>query len=66
MKKLALLLIAISALLSGCVAYEVPGGDHGSYRGDRERDRDGSGHRGDRDRNGTPDRHDRGPDGQRY
>lgn len=46
MKKLAVLLIAISSLLSGCVIHD------GAYRGgdDRSRDRDGSFSRGDRDR----------------
>ena len=41
MKKLAMLLIAIGALLSGCVAYEVPNREGGAYHGDRDRDGDG-------------------------
>jgi hypothetical protein len=57
MKKLALLLVCIGGLLSGCVAYSVPYGDGGAYRGDgrayRDRDRDGD---------GIPDRRDRRPD----
>jgi hypothetical protein len=49
MKKLAVLLIAMSALLSGCVIHEPY--RHGpSYRGDR--DRDGLHNRADRDRDG--------------
>jgi hypothetical protein len=59
MKKLAVLLIAISSLLSGCVVYDD------AYRGgnDRSRDRDGGSERGghDRDRDGVPDRHDNRP-----
>ncbi|MBL0351680.1 MAG: hypothetical protein IPP03_02945 [Dechloromonas sp.] len=49
MKNLSVLLIAISALLSGCVAYPV------AYR-------DGGGHRPDYDQSGPPNRgdHDRG------
>jgi hypothetical protein len=54
MKKLAVVLIAIGGLLSGCVAYER---DH-DYRGDRDRV-----YRGDRDRDGVPNRVDRDRDG---
>ena len=61
MKKLAILLIAIGGVLSGCVAYEVPNRDGGVYRGDRDHDRD----RVDRDRDGVPNRQDRGPDDPR-
>jgi hypothetical protein len=57
MKKLALMLIAVSALLSGCVAYETPRDDR-DYRADRDR-----GYRGDRDRDGVPNRVDRDRDG---
>ena len=69
MKKLALVLIAIGGLLSGCLAYEVPSRDGGVYRGDRgrdggadrvDRDRDR-----DRDRDGVPNRQDRRPDDAR-
>jgi hypothetical protein len=52
MKKLAVLLIAIGGLLSGCIAYEVP-----------HRNREGIAHRGDRDRDGVPNRADRDRDG---
>jgi hypothetical protein len=50
MKKLAVLLIAIGGLLSGCVAYEVPVGDGRVHQ--RDRDRDGVPDRADRDRDG--------------
>ena len=67
MKKLAVVLIAIGGLLSGCVAYD-PGhrGGHGYY-GDR--DRDGVRNRADRDRDGdgVRNRDDRRPnDPRRY
>ena len=54
MKKLAVVLVAISSLLSGCLVYE-PGyrGGH-EYRGYRDRDGDG-----------VPNRHDRRPDNPR-
>ena len=75
MKKLAVILIGISALLSGCVAYETPYRDGAQYRGDREgdyryrgdRDRDGVSNRvdRDRDRDGVPNRQDRRPDDPR-
>ena len=61
MKKLAILLIAIGGLLSGCVGYEGPYRDGGVYRGDRDRLPD----RGDRDRDGVPNRQDRSPDDPR-
>lgn len=68
MKKLAVLMVAIVSLLSGCVVYDSPRrdiGEHrwdhregGQYRGDRDRDRD---------RDGVPDRQDRRPyDPYRY
>jgi hypothetical protein len=66
MKKLTVLLIAISSLFSGCVAYEVPNRDRGAYyHGDR--DRDGVRDRVDRDRDGdgVPNRQDRRPDDPR-
>ncbi len=54
MKKLALLTLTVSALVSGCVAYEVPQHDRGDHHGHHERDRD---------RDGVPDRADRDRDG---
>ena len=66
MKKLALLLIATGALLSGCVAYEVePNRSAGVYQ--RDRDRDGVPDRVDRDRDGDGVRNsrDRYPDNPR-
>ena len=70
MKKLAMLMIAISALLSGCVAYEVPYGDGGARQSrdrDRDRDHDGVRDRADRDRDGdgVSNRQDRRPDDAR-
>ena len=66
MKKLAMLVIATIALLSGCVAYEVPYGDGGA-RQSREHDRDGERDRGDRNRDGdgVSDRGDHRPDDAR-
>lgn len=69
MKRLAILLIAIGSLLSGCVAYEVQGRDAGRYHADRDRDRDGVPDRMDRDRDGdgVSNRQDRRPnDARRY
>jgi hypothetical protein len=65
MKKLAIALIAIGALVSGCVAYEVPSRNAGVYQGDR--DRDGIPNRADRDRDGdgVANRQDRYPDNPR-
>lgn len=63
MNKLAILLIAIGGMLSGCVAYEGPYRDGGVHRGDR--DRGGVPDRVDRDRDGVPDRQDRRPDDPR-
>lgn len=56
MKKVLLLSIAMSVLLSACVVY--PNRDAGMHRGDHERSHD-------RDRDGVPDRadHDRDGDG---
>ena len=67
MKKLAVGLIAISTLVSGCVAY----GPHGHPSRDyayRDRDRDGVAHRyhRDRDGDGVPNRYDRYPNDPRY
>ena len=68
MKKLSIVLIAISALLSGCVAYDVPYRDGGGYQRDhRPGDRDWTPNNADRDRDGVPDRQDRRPnDPRRY
>ena len=69
MKKLALVLLAIGGLLSGCVAYEVPYRDGGGHHSDHERDRDGARDRRDRDRDGdgVADRRDSRPnDPRRY
>ena len=67
MKKRAVLLIALSALLSGCVAY--PERDYRAERpyGERDRDRDGIPNRADRDRDGDGVRNaqDRYPDNPR-
>jgi len=58
MKKVSLLLIAMSLLLSGCVVYE-PNRDEGMHRGDNRWH--------DRDRDGVPDRQDNRPnDPRRY
>lgn len=65
MKKLAILLIAIGSLLSGCVAYEVPYRDDGAHRGDRDRDERVDRDR-DRDHDGVPNRQDRPDDPRRY
>lgn len=63
MKKLALLLIVMTSLLSGCVVYD-PAYRDGRHRGDH----DGSWNRDhDRDRDGVPNRQDRRPnDPYRY
>lgn len=62
MKKIALLMIVMTSLLSGCVVYD-PNRD-GRHRGDH----DGSWNRDhDRDRDGVPNRQDRRPnDPYRY
>ena len=68
MKQLAVLLIAASALVSGCVVYDTPYQDRGQYREDYQRDRshDGVPHHGDRDRDrdgdGVRNSQDRRPD----
>jgi hypothetical protein len=62
MKTIAIVLTAIVGLLSGCVAYEVPGPDRGSRQMEPERRH----HRSpDYDRDGVPDRRDRRPDDPR-
>ena len=65
MKKLAIALLAVSGLLSGCIAYEAPHRNTGVHQGDR--DRDGIPNRVDRDRDGdgVPNRQDRQPDNPR-
>ena len=67
MKNLSVLLIAISALLSGCVAYPVAYQDGGGHRPDY--DQSGPPNRGDHDRgkhdrdgDGVKDKKDRRPD----
>ena len=59
MKSLAVAMIVIGALLSGCVVEPIGRGD---YRGDGRGDRDGYSNRGDRDHDGVPNRQDRRPD----
>lgn len=70
MKKIAVLMIAIGALVSGCAVYETPYQDRGQHRGEREhereheheRDRD---NRMDRDGDGVRNSQDRRPDDPR-
>jgi hypothetical protein len=67
MKKLAVVMIAVGGLLSGCVAYPVEQGR--AYHGYHDRDRDGVRNRADRDRDGdgVPNRYDNRPnDPRRY
>ena len=68
MKKLSIVLIAIGALLSGCVAYEVPYRDGDGYQRERrDGERDWRPNSADRDRDGVPDRQDHRPnDPRRY
>ena len=68
MKKLAIVMIAIAGLLSGCVAYDFANRDGHSYRGDGTYSHaysgpsstggtnymDGRPYSGDRDRDGVP------------
>lgn len=66
MKKLAMLMIAMSVLVSGCIVYDAPPHhrDSGMHRGDRDHDHDRD---RDSDRDGVPDRQDRRPyDRDRY
>lgn len=67
MKKLAIALLAVGGLLSGCIAYEEPRRNPGVYQGQGDRDRDGIPNRADRDRDGdgVPNRQDRQPDNPR-
>lgn len=67
MKNLAIVLIAISGLMSGCVAYVDPPRNSGMHQGERDRDRDGVPDRADRDRDGdgVANRQDRRPDDSR-
>jgi hypothetical protein len=66
MNKLALLMIAVSALVSGCVAY-VPDYGHGPQHGNSYRNHDGGPYRIERDRDGdgVPNWQDRRPDNPR-
>jgi hypothetical protein len=61
MKKLALVMLVITGLLSGCVAYDTNDGRHDGAH--RDRDRDGVPNRMDRDRDGdgVPNRNDSSP-----
>lgn len=52
MNKLALAMIAVGSLLSGCVAYEVPNHDRGEHSRVRDQVRDGVPDSRDRDRDG--------------
>jgi len=63
MKMLAIALLAISSLLAGCVAYEVPARDRDVYHGDRDRDGRPDRMERDRDHDGVPNRMDRDRDG---
>lgn len=65
MKTVAIVLIAIGALLSGCVAYEVPYREGGARHADRDRDGGPERMDRDRDRDGVPNRQDRRPDDPR-
>lgn len=67
MKNLAIALIAIASLLSGCVAYEVQDRDGGMRHAERTRDAgpDHVNRERDRDRDGVPNREDRRPDDPR-
>ena len=57
MKKIAVLLIAVGSLLSGCVVYPIGGhGNYGYHDRGVQRDRDGD---------GVPNRYDRRPDNPR-
>lgn len=69
MKKIAMLMLAMSVLLSGCIVYDRPHHrDGGMHRGDHDRDHDrGHERRRDSDRDGIPDRRDHRPyDRDRY
>jgi hypothetical protein len=69
MKKLAVMLIAVGGLLSGCLYHDPVHRDGREYRGERDRDRDGVANRVDRDRDGdgVRNRDDRRPnDPRRY
>ena len=72
MKKLAVVLLALTGILSGCVVepardVRYDQRDVREYRGDRDRDRDGVPNRVDRDRDGdgVVNRADRRPDDPR-
>lgn len=69
MKPIVLVMLAISALLSGCAVYPAPYYDRGQGQGqrDRDHDRDGVSDRRDRDRDGDGVRNnqDRRPDDPR-
>ena len=57
MKKLTVLLLVLSGVLSGCIAYDDPYRNEPMHRSDRDRDHDyGDHHRGDRDHDRDSDR----------
>jgi hypothetical protein len=56
MKKLTALLLALSATLSGCIAYDAPYRDEPMHRQDRDHDRGYGDHHGDHDRDRDHDR----------
>ncbi len=65
MKKLAVLLIAVASLLTGCVVYDTPYRNGGDYRGDRDGGHNKGNH--DRDHDGVRNSQDRRPsDPSRY
>lgn len=71
MKKLAVLLIAVASLLTGCVVYDTPYRDGGGQRQNRDNGPNRGDHDGDRnherDRDGVPNQHDQRPnDPSRY
>lgn len=68
MKKLTLALMLIGSLLSGCVAYEVPGRGYGGNHEEREYHRDGDAERRDFHREGDAERndHERNGEGNRH
>ena len=65
MKNLAIALIAIASLLSGCVAYEVQDRDGGMRHAERSRDGGPDHMNRERDRDGVPNREDHRPDDPR-
>ncbi|HEY8099436.1 MAG TPA: hypothetical protein VIF82_01690 [Burkholderiaceae bacterium] len=60
MSKLTVLLLVLSGILSGCIAYDAPYRDEPMHRSDRDREHDYGDHRYDRDHD-----HDHDRDGDR-